>query len=87
MVAHSRACIEKWANSTGKSMPDLPHIEIIHGNGLNISHTSGESATGFDRIYIGAAVEGSKLPSLTKLLRPGGILVGPGKSACLQDFC
>jgi len=76
-VDHSKASIEKWTNATGKLAKDLPQIEILHGNGLHISSTSGESIVGFDRIYIGAAVGGSDLPSLTKLLRPGGILVGP----------
>jgi len=54
-----------------------PHIEIIHGNGLQISASSGESVVGFDRIYIGAAVERENLPKITKLLSPGGVLVGP----------
>ena len=56
------------------------HLKIIHGNGISVVSSSGESIVGFDRIYIGAAVERSDLPNITKLLSPGGILVGPGKS-------
>ena len=61
----------------GKST--IPHIEIINGNGLQISSTTGETVVGFDRIYIGAAVENVDLPQIKKLLSPGGILVGPGE--------
>jgi len=39
--------------------------------------TRGEGVVGFDRIYIGAAVDRDDLENITKLLTPGGILVGP----------
>jgi len=44
---------------------------------LNIMKTRGEGVVGFDRIYIGAAVDRDDLESITKLLTPGGVLVGP----------
>ena len=50
---------------------------VIKGNGLNIMKTRGEGVVGFDRIYIGAAVDRDDLENITKLLTPGGILVGP----------
>ena len=40
--------------------------------------TKGESVVGFDRIYIGASVDKEDLANITKLLSPGGVLVGPG---------
>ena len=66
--------------SMEKSVPD---IEWVHGNALNINPNKGEAIVGFDRIYIGASVDKEHLPKLTCLLRPGGILVGPGK----LSFC
>jgi len=54
-------------------------IEIIHGNGLHIDADNGEGRIGFDRIYVGASIDRSDLGSFTKLLRPGGILIVPGK--------
>ena len=33
------------------------YIIVIKGNGLNITKTRGEGVVGFDRIYIGAAVD------------------------------
>jgi protein-L-isoaspartate O-methyltransferase len=57
---------------------DLPHMEFVHGNGMNIDPSVGESGVGFDRIYVGASVERGALNQLVGLLRPGGIFVGPG---------
>ncbi len=37
----------------------------------------GECALGFDRIYIGADIDCLQLPMFKRLLKPGGILVGP----------
>lgn len=65
--------------STITFMDDTPNIHIIRGNGLNILNSEGESVVGYDRIYIGAAVDRTELTNITKLLSPGGILVGPGK--------
>jgi hypothetical protein len=74
VVEHSKNAIETWKHSSGR---ESPQIHILHGNALNVDATCGESAVGFDRIYVGAAVERRHLSKLTKLLRPGGILVGP----------
>jgi hypothetical protein len=38
---------------------------------------AGECGLGFDRIYIGAAIEIYQLPMFKGLLKPGGILIGP----------
>jgi len=74
---HSNECISKWKSS---SQPTRTHmIEIIHGNGLQIDPMNGEGRIGFDRIYVGAAIDKIDLSKFTKLLRPGGILVVPGK--------
>ena len=56
-----------------------PNIEIYRGNALNLNLEKGECGLGFDRIYIGAAIEKSHLPRFKQLLKPGGVLVGPGK--------
>lgn len=77
VVQHSKNAIEAWKRASTR---DSPPIHIIHGNGLDVNATCGESAVGFDRIYVGAAVERRHLSKLTTLLRPGGILVGPGKN-------
>lgn len=39
---------------------------------------------GFDRIYIGAAIGIEDLPKFRKLLKPGGILVGPVEDELLK---
>lgn len=66
----------RWKVSVHKNVPD---IEWIHGNALHINPKKGESIVGFDRIYVGASVEKESVSKLTCLLRPGGILIGPGK--------
>jgi protein-L-isoaspartate O-methyltransferase len=53
-------------------------MELIQGNGLEIDGTVGQCRLGLDRIYVGAAVEKRELCQLASLLKPGGILVGPG---------
>jgi protein-L-isoaspartate O-methyltransferase len=86
VIEHCKASITKWKPSTTEESNGIsticfadgtPDIKIIKGNGLNISNTKGESVVGFDRIYIGAAVDKEDLSNITKLLSPGGILVGP----------
>ena len=98
VIQHCQESIKNWKNARAKSAcgkrqagsmtsnPEKfcpPHIEILHGNGLNISSTSGESVVGFDRIYIGASVDSIDVMELKQLLSPGGILVGPGKNMSL----
>lgn len=53
------------------------NMTFIHGNGLNIAPHKGESVVGFDRIYVGAALEEEELPKIRNLLGPGGVLVAP----------
>uniref|UniRef100_A0A7S1FZ34 Protein-L-isoaspartate(D-aspartate) O-methyltransferase n=1 Tax=Corethron hystrix TaxID=216773 RepID=A0A7S1FZ34_9STRA len=79
IIRHCKSSIDKWYESRSKNEPGaaLPNIEIIHGNGLNIDDTKGQSINGFDRIYVGASINSSELVNLTKLLSRGGILVGP----------
>ena len=80
VVHHCNASINDWKKSERfkRNHPQhFAHLEIVHGNALNVCTSSGESIVGFDRIYIGASVDKSNLPKITKLLSPGGILVGP----------
>lgn len=86
VIQHSKAAIAKWKTSaveerngvsTVRFADDTADIQIVKGNGLRILKTRGESVVGFDRIYIGAAVEKEDLEAITKLLSPGGVLVGP----------
>jgi len=86
VINHAILSISKWRSNTVEKKDDVttlrfadgtPDIQLIKGNGLNILEDKGESIAGFDRIYIGAAVEKDDLARLTKLLSPGGILVGP----------
>ena len=81
VVDHSRAATERWKNSMRRP---VPNIEWVHGNALNINPNKGEAIVGFDRIYVGASVDKEHLPKLTCLLRPGGILVGPGERGELR---
>lgn len=78
-VDHCLASMDRW-KAAHRERIDLPHIEFIHGNGLQIDAAIGESLIGYDRIYVGAAVERASLNQLALLLRMGGILVAPGKS-------
>jgi protein-L-isoaspartate O-methyltransferase len=34
---------------------------------------------GFDRIYVGASIDKSGLAQMKQMLKPGGVLVAPGK--------
>ena len=78
VVEHSKAAIATWkSNSSVGSGPFS--IDIIRGNALHISLEEGECVLGFDRIYIGASIQDEDLPRFKQLLKPGGILVGPGK--------
>ena len=74
-MEHARTSTERWQASHNRA---FPHIQWIHGNALTIDHNKGEAAVGFDRIYVGSSVNTEDLPKLAFLLRPGGILVGPG---------
>ena len=78
MVKHCRQSIERWKQHNAAAR-EIHNLEIIHGNGLRIALDEGEALLGFDRIYIGAAADKASLSRLKKLLKPGGVLVGPGK--------
>jgi protein-L-isoaspartate O-methyltransferase len=56
----------------------LPHMEFVHGNGLHIDATRGESIVGYDRIYVGSSIDQRAVAKLTSMLRLGGILIAPG---------
>jgi len=86
VIDHCKSSIAKWKTNTVEEVNGISvfrfkdstaDIQIIKGNGLNILKNKGESAVGYDRIYIGAAVDKEELANITKLLSPGGILVGP----------
>jgi protein-L-isoaspartate O-methyltransferase len=78
VVQHSQAAVATWKSSLNDPSR-IPPMEVLQGNALNINPSLGEACRGFDRIYIGASVQQSDLSKLTCLLKPGGILVGPGK--------
>lgn len=81
VVRHCQEATAKWKKQyRGK----LPLMQTIHGNGLHIVPDKGESALGYDRIYIGASIGRDDLSKLTTLLKPGGILVGPGEFLSLE---
>lgn len=76
VIRHSQEAIAEW-KETLSSKNGAPNIDIIHGNVLELSADKGECALGFDRIYIGAAIHKFNLHKLKKMLKPGGVLVGP----------
>jgi protein-L-isoaspartate O-methyltransferase len=78
VIKHSEAAIKKWKQVYPEAKK-IKHIDVVHGNALELVPDKGECAMGFDRIYIGAAIGSEILPSFKKLLKPGGILVGPGR--------
>lgn len=79
VIEHCRSALREWASSRNTTYAARSHPQIIRGNGLCISATVGESVMGFDRVYIGAAIERSSLSQISKLLSPRGILVCPSK--------
>ena len=78
VIRHSKEAIAEW-KETSPSNKGIPHIDIIHGNALELSTDKGECALGFDRIYIGAAIHKLNLRMFKTMLKPGGVLVGPGE--------
>jgi protein-L-isoaspartate O-methyltransferase len=92
VIEHCKSSIAKWKTNAVEEQADVstihfmditPNIQLVKGNGLNVIKDKGESVVGFDRIYIGAAVDKEDFKNIVKLLSPGGILVGPGKSFAL----
>lgn len=96
VIEHCKTSIAKWrtatvqdgnGGSTFRFVDGTADIHIIKGNGLNIVKSMGEGVVGFDRIYIGAAVDKEDLANIIELLGPGGILVGPGEySECFVSI-
>ena len=78
VIRHSKEAIAAW-QKTRPFTQKTSNIDIIHGNALELNTNKGECALGFDRIYIGAAIHKFNLHMFKKLLKPGGILVGPGE--------
>jgi protein-L-isoaspartate(D-aspartate) O-methyltransferase len=73
VIQHCESAIESWKESFGEEHAKLVNF---HGNGLNILD-QGESSLGFDRIYVGAAIEKEDFESLKGMLAEDGILVAP----------
>jgi len=76
VIRHSKDAIAIW-KKTNPSTQGTSNIDIIHGNALELNTNKGECALGFDRIYIGAAIHKFNLYMFKKMLKPGGVLVGP----------
>lgn len=76
-MKHCHDSILEWKEAT-PSAQENKNIRIIFGNALDINFDAGECIVGFDRIYIGAAVSAEELMKFKRLLKPSGILVGPG---------
>jgi protein-L-isoaspartate O-methyltransferase len=85
VVQHCKESIASWKQAYPPAR-SIHHIDIIRGNALEVDTDKGECALGFDRIYIGAAIEKHQLPRFQKLLKPGGILVGPGTYSISQPL-
>ena len=88
VIEHCKTSIASWKptnvegrieGSTFHFVDSTADIHIIKGNGLSILKSEGEGIVGFDRIYVGAAVNKEDLANIIELLSPNGILVGPGK--------
>jgi len=80
-VEHCLASVQRYKAANPDTTDMYPHMEFVHGNGMHIDASVGESLVGYDRIYVGSSIERSTLIQLASLLRPGGVLVGPRKSS------
>lgn len=74
-LRHCQQAVNKWKESRGP----VARMEFLQGNGLWMDAAQGEARMGFDRIYVGAALETEDLEPIANLLRPNGVLVCPGK--------
>jgi len=84
VLKHSREAIAAWKEATASSSGEVSNIDFIHGNALELTTNKGECALGFDRIYIGASIEKLNLYMFKKMLKPGGVLVGPVDDELIQ---
>lgn len=78
VMEHAKQAIGLWKETCSPAQKN-ENVNLIHGNALELDTAKGECVLGFDRIYIGAAVTKRNLPMFKSMLKPGGILVGPGK--------
>ena len=78
VIEHSKEAMDAWKKNLPSNSKSA-NIDFIHGNTLELNTEKGECALGFDRIYIGAAIHKYNLHMFKKMLKPGGILVGPGE--------
>jgi protein-L-isoaspartate O-methyltransferase len=79
VIEHSKKSVAIWKEQLPIGSGPY-NIDIVKGNALHIIIDEGECARSlFDRIYVGASIEKSDLPRFRQLLKPGGILVGPGE--------
>ena len=74
---HGQRAVRQWQEAHGHKTTTT-RMEFLQGNALTIQAHQGEAHVGFDRIYVGAALEVEDLPPIANLLRPNGILVCPG---------
>ena len=83
MIQHCNEAVADWKRESPAAQ-EIRHIDFIHGNAFELDNHIGECALGFDRIYIGAAIQRRQLEHFKRLLKPGGILVGPVDSELLK---
>lgn len=83
VIEHCKEAIANW-KSECPAAREIQQIEIIHGNAVELDTQTGECALGFDRIYIGAAIEYHQLALFKRLLKPGGILIGPVEAELIK---
>ena len=76
-MKHCHSAISKWKEAVPAAQ-EHKNIHVMLGNALEIDADAGECILGFDRIYIGAAVSADELLWFKRLLKPSGVLVGPG---------
>jgi protein-L-isoaspartate O-methyltransferase len=74
---HGQQAVQQWQQESMQRRH--PKMEFLQGNGLVLHPSEGEACMGFDRIYVGAALELEALQPVANLLRPNGVLVCPGK--------
>jgi protein-L-isoaspartate O-methyltransferase len=76
---HGQHAVQQWQHASRQTRHP-PKMVFLQGNGLMLHPSEGEACMGFDRIYVGAALELEALQPIANLLRPNGVLVCPGKS-------
>lgn len=88
VIEHCQISLKRWKEARQATADKCiePFMEFVCGNGLEIEETKGECQFGFDRVYVGASVSRSHLVKIANLLRPGGVLVAPGKLKNVIDW-